>query len=110
MVNLIIAEGVLIFLLVVLAGIACWRSRNLDSSLLRGLALPTGTVRSILALLVVGSYVIFIFFGAPAIHEVMKGSTKDIYQQGISAFTGIAGTVLGFYFGSRGATPTPPGQ
>ncbi|MGI9346779.1 MAG: hypothetical protein ACR2PV_02165 [Gammaproteobacteria bacterium] len=112
--NLIWAEVALVFFLVLLIAAAYFRSWKSNDALLRGLALPAGTVRSILALWVVGSYVIFIFFGAEAINEVMKGKGGDvddsmnIYQHGVSALTGIVGTVLGFYFGSRTATPKPP--
>ena len=111
--SLIGAEVALVFFLALLIGFAYWRSWKSDDALLRGLALPAGTVRSILALWVVGSYVIFIFFGVEAINEVMKGKgdvddSMNIYQHGVSALTGIVGTVLGFYFGSRTATPKPP--
>ena len=114
--NLIWAEIALVIFLALLIAAAYFRSWKSNDALLRGLALPAGTVRSILALWVVGSYVIFIFFGAEAINEMMKDEGGDvdvddsmnIYQHGVSALTGIVGTVLGFYFGSRTATPKPP--
>ena len=92
---LIIAESVL--LIVVLICIPWYAAKKAkDRKLpLKGLALPEGSVRSMLALMVVGSLVVLIVFGGP----IMKESEN--FAQAVSALTGIAGSILGFYFGTR---------
>ncbi len=100
-VPLIIAESIL--LLVVLIAIpvyAVWQARGHSMSL-RGLALPQGSVRAMLALTVVGSLVVLIVFGGP-----VMGASEN-FNQAVSALTGIAGSILGFYFGSGGSGSSP---
>ena len=63
------------------------------SAPLRGLNLPQGSVRSMLALLVVGTFVIFLILG----HEV------DKFDSVVTAFGTLTGAVIGFYFAHRGA-------
>ena len=61
---LIIAESaLLLWVLVVLPIYAVRKSRKEQSAELKGLALPQGTVRSMLALAIVGSFVVFLVFG-----------------------------------------------
>ena len=52
-----------------------------------------------LALLIVGSFVNILVFGA----EVFP----DHFEQVITAFGTLAGSVIGFYFGGRQASPPP---
>lgn len=92
----------LLLLLVVLGGpfYAYWARRSDESSKsLRGLNLPRGSVRAMLALLIVGSFVNILVFGA----EVFP----DHFEQVITAFGTLAGSVIGFYFGGRQASPPP---
>ena len=64
---------------------------------LAGLGLPEGSVRSMLAILIVGTYMIVVFLGAG-----YKGTGNLKYlEQVLSALAGVAGAVVGFYFGSR---------
>ncbi len=60
----------------------------------RGLNLPRGSVRSMLALLVVGAFVVFAIFGVEAFDA-------DGYQRVVTTLGTLAGPILGFYFGSR---------
>ena len=60
---------------------------------MKGLALPQGSVRSMLALIVVGSFVVFLVFG----------QSTEKFTEVVAALTGIAGTIIGFYFGSGGS-------
>lgn len=70
-----------------------------DQSPLRGLGLPSGSVRAILALLIVGSFVNVLVFGSDVF--------GDKFEQVITAFGTLAGAVTGFYFAGRTATPPP---
>ncbi|MCY4608156.1 MAG: hypothetical protein OXD40_06120 [bacterium] len=96
---LLVAESILlIIVLVVLPAYAAWRARTRNDVPLKGLALPQGSVRSMLALAVVGSFVVFLVFGARALpHEGSR------FTEIVAALTGIAGTVVGFYFGGNGS-------
>ena len=68
-----------------------------DESNLRGLNMPRGSIRGILALLVVGSFVNVLVLGGPAL--------GDSFEIVVSAFGALTGSIIGFYFGSRNATP-----
>ena len=95
---MLIAEGILLFLVLVALPIhAIKRAKGSNVADLRGLALPQGSVRSMLALTVVGSFVIFLVFGGLAL------PTDARFTEIVAALTGIAGTVVGFYFGSGGS-------
>ncbi len=95
---LLVAEGILLVLtLVILPMYAIWKARSLDIDALKGLALPQGSVRSMLALTVIGSLVVFLVFGGAA----LPNSTR--FTEIVAALTGIAGTIIGFYFGSGGS-------
>ncbi len=97
---LIIAESILlIFVLVILPGYSICKSRQSNNQDLKGLSLPQGSVRSMLALAIVGSFVIFLIFGGMA----YESSDSSRFTEIIAALTGIAGTVIGFYFGSGGS-------
>ena len=95
---LLIAEAVLLFwVLVVLPIYAVRKSRKTQSLELKGLSLPQGSVRSMLALTIVGSFVVFLVFGGFALQNTTR------FTEVVAALTGIAGTVVGFYFGSGGS-------
>ena len=66
---------------------------------LRGLNLPRGSIRGILPLLAAGSFVIVMVLGAPVL-----GNSFDTV---LTAFGTLTGSIIGFYFGNRGATPQP---
>lgn len=68
---------------------------------LRGLNLPRGSIRAILALLAVGSFVNVLVLGAPAL--------GDHFDSILAAFGTLTGAMTGFYFANRSAT-TPPNQ
>lgn len=98
---LLIPESILLFItLVGLPVYASWqaRAKNLE---LKGLALPQGSVRSMLALTVVGSFVVFLIFGGFVLSENAR------FTEIVAALTGITGTIVGFYFGSGGSGKQP---
>lgn len=64
---------------------------------LKGLNLPAGSVRSMIALLIVGSFVNFLIFGGPVLGEY--------FDKILAAFGTLSGSVIGFYFGNRSAEP-----
>ena len=97
---------VILLLLILLAApvYAAMRSRHAGSEALKGLNLPEGSVRAMLALLIVGSFVNVLLFGADVL--------KDQFEQVITAFGTLAGAVTGFYFAGRksGENQMPPSK
>ncbi len=83
--------------IVLAAGFLCtrFRSGGNTSANLKGMNLPEGTIRSMLALIIVGSFVIFL----------VLGSELKNFESVVTAFGTLAGAVLGFYFAHRGAQP-----
>lgn len=96
MTSLLIAETVLLG--IVLLGYPIWAkfASKVDPAPPRGLNLPKGSVRSMLALLSVGSLVVVATFGVEALDA-------DQYERVVTMLATLAGPILGFYFGSRGA-------
>ncbi|MYA88722.1 MAG: hypothetical protein F4X97_09785 [Boseongicola sp. SB0662_bin_57] len=87
-------EVVLLILVLLAAPVyAAMRSRHAGSEALKGLNLPEGSVRAMLALLIVGSFVNVLLFGASVL--------GDHFEQVVTAFGTLAGAVTGFYFAGR---------
>lgn len=63
----------------------------------KGFNLPAGSVRSMIALLVVGSFVNFLIFGESVL--------ATHFDKILAAFGTLSGSVIGFYFGNRSAEP-----
>ena len=81
----------------------------------RGMGLPRGSTRSIIAVWVIGAFIIFVFFGrealAEAVNDPENASTDDIYEKVLVSFTTLDAAISGFYFGARtGQTIDPPGD
>ena len=100
--------GILFFLAVlvmVIAWIRTWGWNDTEGrKKLRGLALPNGTVRSVLALLVVGGFILFAFTGRGIVGD------NEQFTAVLAAWVTLTGTVTGFYFGSRVGQPNPNTQ
>ena len=97
----IILLGSFLALLALLVWSNYWIIKKKDFKLnLAGLLLPAGSIRGLLALLLTGSYVIFLLWGM-----VTKQTDGSMYTDLIDAFTVLVGTVVAFYFGGRLATP-----
>ena len=98
--HLMWAEIILAFLVLgVLPGIYWCRGKAQHQST-RGLGLPRGSVRSMLAILIVGSTINMLLFGSE--------HTGNHFGQVMAALTTLSGSVMGFYFGGRTAAPHPP--
>ena len=99
--NLLVVELVLIILVTLVLPLCSWYfgRTSPDDADLRGLGLRRGSVRGLLALLVVGSTVNFLLFGA----EVATSNFTEI----MAALSTLSGSVVGFYFGGRTATTAP---
>lgn len=99
----------LFVLFILLAGLAFWRGMSSDVKIpLRGLGLPRGSVRSLLAFLVIGSFIIFVFFGKD---QLSTGPPEDpdtsLFETVLASMLTLVGSVTGFYFGARtGQSPT----
>jgi len=95
---LIVAEAVLLLITLIALPVYAIYKVGKDSGKdlpLKGLALPQGSVRSMLALTVVGSFVVFLVFG--------EATSQENFTEIVAALGGIAGTIMGFYFGSGGS-------
>ena len=97
--NLILAEGAL--LTVILVGFPLYsywigKSKSGKCPELKGLNLPAGSIRGMLALMSVGSFVILLVLG-PGAPEM-----KEYFDKALAAFGTLTGAIIGFYFGSRG--------
>jgi hypothetical protein len=83
-------------LIMVIAWIRTWKWNDKEGKeKLRGLALPSGTVRSVLALLVVGGFILFAFTGRGIVGD------NEQFTAVLAAWVTLTGAVTGFYFGSR---------
>jgi hypothetical protein len=87
---------------VVLVGypVSAWLIRQLgtsDKSRDRALFMPNGSVRAMLAILIVGSF----------LNVLVLGSDIQHFDQIVAAFGALTGAVIGFYFGTRGAQLPP---
>lgn len=102
MTPLYVSLAVLGAILGVIYATALWRTRGWEQGSkeppLKGLALPEGSIRGLIAFLVVGAFVIFVFFGRRSF-----GESEDLYTTVLTAFATLTGTVAGFYFGGRGS-------
>lgn len=97
--NLLGAEIVLAVLVLFVLPLFFWVRGRRQHETSRGLGLPRGSVRSMLALLIVGSTINALLFGSePA---------GDHFGEVIAALTTLSGSVMGFYFGGRTAAPHP---
>ena len=77
-------------------------SKSGDIKELRGLNLPRGSIRAILALAITGAFVIFLVFV-----PFLKPPDPELVDKVLVAFGTLSGSVTGFYFGGRSATPKP---
>ncbi len=73
--------------------------RSKDANKDKPLAVPVGSIRSLLAILIVGGFVVFLLFGSEAIEN------EDTFDKILAAFASLAGAATGFYFGSRPQQP-----
>ncbi len=88
---LVITEIALLFLTLIVA--PSYAAIKKSQTPLKGLNLPEGSVRAILALIIVGSFVNVLIFGSDVL--------DDDFEQVITAFGTLAGAVTGFYFAGR---------
>lgn len=70
----------------------------------RALNLPRGSIRAMLALAIVGSFVILLVF-APFL-----AVNASVLDKVIVAFGTLSGAVTGFYFGGRASSPRSDGS
>ena len=127
MTALYVGLSILGVIFLVIYAVAMWRTRNWERGTkdkdkdppLKGLALPEGSIRGLIAFLVVGAFVLFAFFGKDAVsyttQEVNKydtggnlvetSTTEDttLFTTVLTAFGTLTGAVAGFYFGGRSA-------
>ena len=73
------------------------RRPDQDTKLDHAMFMPQGTVRAMIALLVVGSFV----------NVLVLGSKMPHFDQVVAAFGGLTGAIIGFYFATRAAQTRP---
>ncbi len=98
------AEGLLLVVVLVLMpiySIIVEKLRTGTSSNLKGLNLPEGSIRGMLALMSVGSFILVLVLG-PGVPGI-----KENFDNVVTAFGTLTGAIIGFYFGNRG-TGAPP--
>ena len=101
---LVIVQCAWMLLVTIGAAVYAWIIGKKDGDVingteLRGLNLPRGSLRAILALVTIGSFVNVMVLGAPVLGES--------FDSILAAFGTLTGSIVGFYFGTRGATPSP---
>lgn len=109
-------------ILLLIYAVAVWRTWNWEQGSkappLKGLALPDGSIRGMIAFLLVGAFVMFIFFGNDVLSSSQETKKYDanenlvettttvdttLFTTVLTAFGTLTGAVVGFYFGGRGS-------
>jgi hypothetical protein len=109
-------------ILLLIYAVAVWRTRNWEQGSreppLKGLALPEGSIRGMIAFLLVGAFIMFIFFGNGVLSSPQETQKYDangklvettttvdttLFTTVLTAFGTLTGAVAGFYFGGRGS-------
>ncbi len=123
MTALYVSLSVLVGVLLLIYAVAVWRTWNWEQGSkeppLKGLALPDGSIRGMIAFLLVGAFILFIFFGNDVLSStsqetktydangkiVETTTTVDttLFTTVLTAFGTLTGAVAGFYFGGRGS-------
>ena len=80
--------------------IGSWKLGDSADDQRRGLGLPRGSVRGMLAFLIVGSTINFLTFGSTVL-------TGEIFRQVLATLSTLSAAVIGFYFGGRAAAKDP---
>jgi len=89
----------------------CWKRTN-KKPLLKGLALPEGSIRGLLAFLIVGAFIILLLFGKgplstekividKAANTTITTTDTALYTTVVSSLGTLTAVVVGFYFGAR---------
>ncbi len=102
---LIIAEIVLLIIVLVFIPIysCCVGKCQSDDKKapLKGLNMPEGSIRGMLALLSVGSFVLFLLLGP------QTPGMEKYFDKVLASFGTLTGAIIGFYFGNRGSGKKP---
>ena len=91
-----IAEAVLLIMVLLVLPLH-GRCGNQNASNSRGLGLPSGSIRGMIALLVIGSMINFLLFMGPCLG-------KDRFDSVLNTFTTVSVAVIAFYFANRSST------
>ena len=101
---LVVVQGLWMLLVTVGAALYSYcagKKNGVCKEELRGLNLPRGSLRAMLALLLIGSFINVMVLGAPVFCDDGK------FDSILAAFGALTGSVIGFYFGARGSTKPP---
>ncbi len=90
----------------------CKSGTTVDSGELRGLNLPRGSIRAMLALWIVGAYITLLAFAPflPSAAAGENGTNSTVLETVITAFGPLVGATIAFYFAGRSAAPRPAGK
>ena len=64
------------------------------------LGLPAGSVRALLAIMIVGGFIVFLFFG--------ESIAPESFDKVLAAYGTLVGAVSGFYFGAKSSRANLP--
>ena len=93
---LLVAEAILLVTVLILMPLySIYVSRGKQN--LKGLSLPEGSIRGMLALISVGSFILFLVIGA-GVAEI-----AEQFDTVVTSFGTLSGAIIGFYFGNRGS-------
>jgi len=132
MTSLYVGLGILVAVVLIILGVTVWKTRDWkqgsEKPALKGLALPEGSVRALIAFLLIGAFVIFVFLGKDAVvvEQTEEKQSEDgtpvivttedtgLFTTVLTAFGTLTGAVTGFYFadrrsGASGTPSSPPG-
>lgn len=104
----LLVQGLIAFIVLVALPLLarCKSGTTVSSNEVRGLNLPRGSVRAMLALWIVGSYITLLAF-APFLFPATTEDDKvdpEVLQTVITAFGPLVGATIAFYFAGRSAT------
>ena len=91
-------SGCILFLVLVFFGypFICKCKTNDKGASLKGLNLPQGSIRAMIAIAIIGFYLITLSVGSFFME-------KETFNMVLTAFGSLSGAVIGFYFGSGGS-------
>ena len=91
-----------VFVLYPILARCCWFGKNSNVPL-RGLNLPRGSVRSMLAIAIIGSYLITLFISLLSKLTNNGAATSQQLDLVLTPLGSLASAIIGFYFASRGS-------
>ena len=97
------AQGLIALVILMFLPLLACSKCNVNGDQLRGLSLPRGSIRAMLALWIVGSYIILLVF-MPFMDD---SNNQETVKTIITAFGPLVGATIAFYFAGRSSSSPP---